>query len=115
MSEILGLPAPVLPSLASTLTTSIVTGAGSSAAAGEEIGGPGSLWQDEEDKRFYEDLKELRGEVPGGVLGLAAKEAENEPTVEPAPADEMDVVDDPVDDTDEMECVWKLLRPAKRC
>lgn len=74
------MPVPVLPSLSSTLTSSIVGTAGSSFSTGEEIGGPGSLWVDEEDKRFYEELRELRGEVPGSVLGLAMKQAESSAT-----------------------------------
>lgn len=39
-------------------------------------GGPNSLWVDDEDKRFYEELRELRGEVPGSVLGVKVKEEE---------------------------------------
>ncbi|KAM0751324.1 ARM repeat-containing protein [Meredithblackwellia eburnea MCA 4105] len=78
LSEILGLPVPPLPSLTSASSASIVTGAGTSSLTGEEIGGPGSLWPDEEDKRFYEELRELKGEVPGNVLGLSAKESDSE-------------------------------------
>lgn len=36
------------------------------------------MWVDEEDKRFYEELRELRGEVPGSVLGVVSKEVEAE-------------------------------------
>lgn len=82
LSELLGLVPPVLPSLTSTTSSSIVTSGTSSFpnASGEEIGGPGSLWQDEEDKKFYEELRELKGEVPGSVLGvLVEKEKEVEP------------------------------------
>lgn len=32
--------------------------------------GPQSLWADEEEKKFYEDLRELRGEVPAVILGV---------------------------------------------
>lgn len=79
LSEILLLPLPNLPSLTSTSTTSIVTTGTTSFAAGEEIGGPGSLWLDEEDRDFYEELRELRGEVPSSILGLPAeKEVEKE-------------------------------------
>lgn len=75
LSELLGLPVPILPSLASTLTSSIVSGGTSGfAASNEEIGGPGSLWIDEEDKKFYEDLRELRGEVPVSFLGVMVNE-----------------------------------------
>lgn len=72
LSELLNLPLPTLPSLQSSLTSSFVTGAGSSTNAqnsGEEMG-PQSLWADEEEKKFYEDLRELRGEVPAVILGV---------------------------------------------
>ena len=36
------------------------------------------MWVDEEDKKFYEELRELRGEVPGSVLGVVTKEVEVE-------------------------------------
>ncbi|SCV73578.1 BQ2448_7504 [Microbotryum intermedium] len=75
LSEILGVAAPILPSLASTLTASSIVGTGTSSfQQGEEIGGPGSIWIDEEDKNFYEDLRELKGAVPGKFLGLGSKE-----------------------------------------
>ncbi|BGP42681.1 mRNA decay protein [Rhodotorula kratochvilovae] len=75
LSELLGLPLPVLPSLQSSLNPSFVT-AGSSGAAGtgNEDLGPQSLWADEEEKKFYEDLRELRGEVPAAILGVAEEE-----------------------------------------
>ena len=60
----------MLPSLIAASAASIVTNGVSSFASGEEIGGPGSLWADEEDKKFYEELRELRGEVPGNILGV---------------------------------------------
>lgn len=50
----------------------------SSFANGEEIGGPGSLWADEEDKKFYEELRELKGEVPGSVLGIKTDKGKGE-------------------------------------
>ena len=79
LSELLGLPLPVLPSLQSSLNPSFVT-AGSSGAAGtgNEDLGPQSLWADEEEKKFYEDLRELRGEVPAAILGVAEEEKTEE-------------------------------------
>lgn len=83
LSELLSLPLPTLPSLQSSLTASFVTSGSSAANAGaaEEMG-PQSLWADEEEKRFYEDLRELRGEVPAVILGV-----KDEPKVE-KPAEE---------------------------
>ncbi|BGP57439.1 hypothetical protein JCM8202_001997 [Rhodotorula sphaerocarpa] len=83
LSELLSLPLPTLPSLQSSLAASFVTSGSSAANAGaaEEMG-PQSLWADEEEKRFYEDLRELRGEVPAVILGV-----KDEPKVE-KPAEE---------------------------
>ncbi|BGP26942.1 regulatorof nonsense transcripts 2 [Rhodotorula toruloides] len=73
LAEVLSLPLPTLPSLQSTLNASIVTAGSSGAASGEELG-PQSLWADEEEKKFYEDLVELRGKVPNTLLGVAEEE-----------------------------------------
>lgn len=53
-----------------------MTGTGASIAGRNdkdgEIGGPGSLWADDEERRFYTDLLDLRGEVPGSLLKSGA-------------------------------------------
>ncbi|KAI5477244.1 regulator of nonsense transcripts 2 [Pseudohyphozyma bogoriensis] len=82
LSEVLGLSPPTLPSLTTTSASSIVTGGGSSFANGEEIGGPGSLWADEEDKKFYEDLRDLRREVPASILGVAVEKEDGKEDAE---------------------------------
>ena len=73
LSEALALPLPTLPPLPST---TVVTGTGTSVASrvnGEDnAGGPGSLWADDEERRFYTDLLDLRGEVPGSLLKAGA-------------------------------------------
>ncbi|GAA5823590.1 hypothetical protein JCM3770_003517 [Rhodotorula araucariae] len=106
LSELLGLPLPVLPSLQSSLNPSFVT-AGSSGAAGtgNEDLGPQSLWADEEEKKFYEDLRELRGEVPTAILGVAEDEQGDEKVAkgeaEPEPEElkeEARIDDEPVDE-----------------
>lgn len=100
LSELLSLPVPALPSLSSsTLTGSLITsGTSAFAASNEEIGGPGSLWIDEEDKRFYEDLKELRGEVPAGFLGVAVpKEGEATEEAEKKTEEDVEMTDTPVE------------------
>ncbi|GAA5985262.1 hypothetical protein JCM10908_002591 [Rhodotorula pacifica] len=89
LSELLSLPLPTLPSLQSSLTASFVTGSGTTSGGANEEMGPQSLWADEEEKRFYEDLRELRGEVPAVVLGVkeetaptAALQEEERPAME---------------------------------
>lgn len=74
------MPLPTLPPLPKT---AVVTGVGSSlgnSERDENIGGSGSIWQDEEDKKFYTDLMDLRGEVPGSLLMSAPTETK-EPEV----------------------------------
>ncbi|GAA5860718.1 hypothetical protein JCM1840_001941 [Sporobolomyces johnsonii] len=74
LSELLSLPVPTLPSLQSTLNPAFVTAGASSATLAEAELGPQSLWADEEEKKFYEGVRELRGEVPGSVLGVPEEE-----------------------------------------
>lgn len=79
LSESLSVPLPTLPPLANS---SVVTGVGvasSNRANGEDggIGGPGSVWSDEEEKRFYTDLMDLRGEVPGALLKGSPEDAKD--------------------------------------
>lgn len=73
LSESLGATLPTLPPLAST---SVITGLGSTGGnEGEGYeGGIGSIWADEEEKRFYTDLLDLRGEVPGSLLSTASEQ-----------------------------------------
>ncbi|GAA6010941.1 hypothetical protein JCM10207_004002 [Rhodosporidiobolus poonsookiae] len=75
LAELLSLPLPVLPSLQSTLNAAFVTSGSSASATAEEMG-PGSLWADEEDKRFYEVVRDLRGEVPAAILGVVEEKKE---------------------------------------
>ena len=79
LSESLSVPLPTLPPLANS---SVITGLGaasSNRANGEDggIGGPGSIWADEEEKRFYTDLMDLRGEVPGALLKGSPEDAKD--------------------------------------
>ncbi|KAK9898934.1 ARM repeat-containing protein [Cystobasidium minutum MCA 4210] len=93
IAESLGVPLPTLPPLAST---SVITGTGTSTLSNGQsedttIGGPGSPWNDEEEKRFYTDLPDLRGEVPGSLLrqmdDTAAESGGNEMEEEAPPTD----------------------------
>ncbi|GAA5822482.1 hypothetical protein JCM5353_000523 [Sporobolomyces roseus] len=111
LAELLGLAVPTLPSLQSTLNPSFVTsGAASGGGAAAEDMGPQSLWADEEEKKFYEDLRELRGEVPASILGVPeeqkpVEEKPEEITSEtPVEVDAEEVkTDEEVVDEDELE------------
>lgn len=100
LAESLAVTLPTLPPLAST---SIVTGTGTSGTSNSQgengsIGGPASPWNDEEEKRFYTDLPDLRGEVPGALL-----KSEDGPTGETSLME--DTGDPPLekDDADDLE------------
>jgi regulator of nonsense transcripts 2 len=62
---------PELP-IASAKTDSIQIGNGPSAlgADGEDIYVAGSKWEDEEERRFFEDIQDLKDFVPRAVLGV---------------------------------------------
>ncbi|KAK4050682.1 mRNA decay protein [Microbotryomycetes sp. JL201] len=70
LSELLGVPVPALPTLASNTVGAVLSSGPTSFFQTEEVGGPGSLWIDEEDKAFYEDLRDLQMEVPANFLGI---------------------------------------------
>jgi regulator of nonsense transcripts 2 len=109
LSEMLALPLPTLPVLASS---SIVTGTGTSLTApreGEPLD-PRSKWGDEEEQQFYEDLLDLKSEVPLSVLGTSAPSAPSAaPETETETATEVDTEPKTVADgaTNE-ECVGLL-------
>ncbi|KAF7984246.1 hypothetical protein HWV62_16072 [Athelia sp. TMB] len=79
LSELLYLPLPSLPTT-SQKTDSILIGANSSNLNGEDADEifmtSGGKWEDEEEKRFYEDIQDLKDFVPKSVLGIDENEAE---------------------------------------
>ncbi|CAA7259114.1 unnamed protein product [Cyclocybe aegerita] len=80
LSELLYLPLPPLPT-SSQKSDSILIGSHSSQTNGdaEEIVIAGGKWEDEEERRFYEDVQDLKDFVPSSVLGVEGPtEAEEE-------------------------------------
>ncbi|KAM6502194.1 ARM repeat-containing protein [Amanita muscaria] len=71
LSELLHLPLPSLPT-ASQKPDSILIGTNSSPAGeeNEEIYVTGGKWQDEEERKFFEDVQDLKDFVPSSVLGI---------------------------------------------
>lgn len=73
------MPLPSLPTT-SQKTDSILIGANSSNLNGEDADEifmtSGGKWEDEEEKRFYEDIQDLKDFVPKSVLGIDENEAE---------------------------------------
>ncbi|THU82421.1 hypothetical protein K435DRAFT_449258 [Dendrothele bispora CBS 962.96] len=81
LSELLYLSLPSLPNNARK-TDSIQTGVSSSTGSGDldEIYTPGGKWEDEEERKFYEEVQDLKEFVPKSVLGI--EEGEIQPNEE---------------------------------
>ncbi|VDC06351.1 unnamed protein product [Peniophora sp. CBMAI 1063] len=70
LSELLYMPMPSLPTSSSTSASiQIGTDAGGNLRDEDEIV-VGGKWEDEEERRFFEDLQDLREMVPRSVLGI---------------------------------------------
>ena len=72
LSELLYLPLPSLPTT-SQKTDSILIGSNNQSHLGDdtdEILTSGGKWEDEEERRFFEDIQDLKDFVPKSMLGL---------------------------------------------
>jgi regulator of nonsense transcripts 2 len=70
LSELLYLPLPSLPT-ASQKSDSILIGSNSNQLNDpEEIMTTGGKWEDEEERRFFEDIQDIKDFVPSSVLGV---------------------------------------------
>jgi len=82
LSELLYLPMPSLPS-ASQKSESIMIGSNAGKGLGEDgelaLSTAGGKWEDEEERRFFEDIQNLRDYVPKSVLGLEDGEDKTSP------------------------------------
>ncbi|KDR75800.1 hypothetical protein GALMADRAFT_248514 [Galerina marginata CBS 339.88] len=79
LSELLYLPLPALPT-ASQKSDSILIGSNTGQLNGdaEEIVTTGGKWEDEEERRFYEDIQDLKDFVPSSVLGVESETGEED-------------------------------------
>ncbi|KAJ6625539.1 armadillo-type protein [Mycena sp. CBHHK59/15] len=84
LSELLYLPLPSLPT-SSQKSDSILIGSNRSNQLvgddSDDIMGTGSKWEDEEERRFFEDVQDLKDFVPRAVLGIDetdGKETDND-------------------------------------
>lgn len=72
LSELLYLPLPKLPtSTQKSDSIQIGSSQGSLLTEPDESLPPGSKWVDEEERKFYDDIPDLRDFVPASVLGLS--------------------------------------------
>jgi hypothetical protein len=80
LSDLLYLPMPSLPTAAQKNESVLLLSASSGGQHdSEETSFPsGGKWEDEEERRFYEDLQDLRDFVPKSVLGLDSKDKPGE-------------------------------------
>jgi regulator of nonsense transcripts 2 len=74
LSELLYLPMPILPTSSST-GNSIQIGTNTGALLSDDaeeaaFAALGGKWEDEEERRFFEDIQDLREVVPKSILGI---------------------------------------------
>lgn len=74
LSELLYLPMPILPTSSST-GNSIQIGTNTGALLSDDaeeaaFAALGGKWEDEEERRFFEDIQDLREIVPKSILGI---------------------------------------------
>lgn len=79
LSELLYLPLPSLPTT-SQKSDSILIGANNANHLGDDsdeaLLTSGGKWEDEEERRFFEDIPDLKDFVPKSVLGIEDEERE---------------------------------------
>lgn len=85
LSELLYLPMPSLPT-ASQKSDSILIGTNSTSSFsnddGDVINTAGGKWEDEEERRFFEDVQDLKDFVPKSILGVEEGEGKDQESEE---------------------------------
>ncbi|KAK0461159.1 ARM repeat-containing protein [Desarmillaria tabescens] len=85
LSELLYLPMPPLPT-ASQKSDSILIGTNSTSSFsnddGDVINAAGGKWEDEEERRFFEDVQDLKDFVPKSLLGVDEGEGKDQESEE---------------------------------
>jgi regulator of nonsense transcripts 2 len=109
LADILSLDPPVLPTAASLSKSSLqIVESGSSFQVREDADG-GGIWDDEEERKFYEELVDLAEVVPAGLLGIKEKKQEKGGD-DTAPAAKEEVGDQEEGDKDQDEASAKEAR-----
>lgn len=73
LSELLYLPMPTLPTQSQKADSILLSSDKGKQGAEEDIYTLGGKWEDEEERRFFEDLPDLKDFVPKSLLGLDEK------------------------------------------
>lgn len=77
LSDLLYLPMPTLQTSSNRNESIGVSLDASSAFAEREEWTPGGKWEDDEERRFHEDLSDLKDYVPRSVLGIESEEEQS--------------------------------------
>ena len=77
LSELLYMPMPTLPTQ-SQKSDSINISSGGQGDSQDVIFSSGGRWEDEEERKFFEDIQDLRDFVPKSVLGIDEKDVVSE-------------------------------------
>jgi regulator of nonsense transcripts 2 len=79
LADLLSLPPPVLPTAANLSKGGLqIVDSASSFQVRDDGPVPGGIWDDEEEKRFYEELVDLKEHVPSSLLGIKESKAKAE-------------------------------------
>ncbi|KIJ40979.1 hypothetical protein M422DRAFT_209705 [Sphaerobolus stellatus SS14] len=78
LSELLYLPMPTLPTNTQKNESVLLLSTGNTHHESEEVYPAGGKWEDEEERRFHEDLQDLKDFVPKSVLGLDASDKDKD-------------------------------------
>ncbi len=76
LSELLNLPLPTLPAAAQKSESIFLSTSSDMNGVSEDITTTGGKWEDEEARRFYEEIQDLKDFVPSSVLGVDSSEAD---------------------------------------
>lgn len=116
LADLLHLPAPVFPTLASSKGTSsvLVLDNNNPFSRGIEDIPLGGMWEDDEQRRFYEDVPDLAELVPAGLLGVEKKEEEKAEVEEQGQGDKEKLEEEKKKEREMMEAVQRELEEFEK-
>ncbi|KAG2043577.1 ARM repeat-containing protein [Suillus americanus] len=82
LSELLYLPMPSLPTVSQKSDSIQIGGNAVSGDDEDPLANSGGKWEDEEERRFFEDIQDLKDFVPKSVLGIESDEKEDNDVTE---------------------------------
>jgi regulator of nonsense transcripts 2 len=76
LSELLYIPLPHLPSASEQTNSILLLDGGSSRGTGAEEVTNAGKWEDEEERRYYEEFTDLKDFVPRSILGVESAQGD---------------------------------------